>query len=206
MSWGDASWGDDALQGPAWRRDGREGTVRRVGDQSRDKNTSTKEVVKVSAREQSMERLRAAVLEFAGHQALLDRFHNQEPPIGTVLRWLKVYDGRSGELVIEGVGSADDLQKALRFNVTAPREAVFVAFRAPNGRWYTTAQKGASVFEWDALVKEIGDAPCELASEWTVVPEPEKISEEAMDPTAWARMMFPKKETLVTDVDQPPNG
>ncbi len=156
----------------------------------------------MGSKEASIERLRAAMLEFAGIQALLDRFHNQEPPVGTVLRWVKQFDARSGELTVEGVGSVDDLSKALRFNVSQPTEYVFVAFRAPNGKWYTTAQRGASTYDWDALLKEIGDAPCELASDWTTVPAPEKLSEEAMDPTTWARMMFAEKPAAPADEEK----
>lgn len=165
---------------------------RRVSRKS-DMTTST-EVAKVSTYDSSMERLKSALVEVAGLTALLNRFGNQEPPVGSVLRWVKQYDARSGELIVEGVGSTDELHKALRFNVTQPSEYVFLAFRAPNGKWYVTAQRGASTYEWDALLREIGDAPCELATEWTVVPAPEKPSEEALDPVVWAKQLFGGKK------------
>lgn len=199
--------GEDSLVAAARRKTqddivismGPNGTlVQRQGDQPRDRRQETMTgqgtVARMSEYESKMELLRSALMDFAGLQALLDRFNAQEPPVGTVIRWVKQYDARRGELVVQGASSVDQLHQALTFNIEAPQEYVFVGFRAPNGSWYTTSQRGKSQIEWDALLKEIGDSQCELVSEWVEVPAPEKPSAEAIDPLSFAKTMFGKKD------------
>lgn len=141
-----------------------------------------------------------ALGEFAGLQALLDRFQGQEPPVGTVLRWVKVYNEPQGDLVLDpGSGLADSGR--IRFNIEGGQEYHFVAFRAPNGKWYTTSQRGRDVNDWSDLLKRIGDAPCWLVSDWVEVPVPEKPNMDAVDPVEFARQMFGKKVPVV-DADE----
>lgn len=142
--------------------------------------------------ESAQERLRVALREFAGLQALLDRFSGQEPPVGTVLRWTKQFDGSSGELVLDeaAMRASDQLGRSIRFQVSAPTEYTYIAFRAANGDWYSTAQRGAHRYEWSDLLRDIGDNPCEIATDWTEVPAPAKVEETRLDPIEWARRMF----------------
>jgi hypothetical protein len=82
------------------------GVVRRVGDQPRSRrNTPSTEVVRpMSTIEQKQDQLRKALMEFAGIQALLDRFNGQQPPPGSVIRWIKKYDNRTMEMVLDAAG------------------------------------------------------------------------------------------------------
>jgi hypothetical protein len=153
----------------------------------------TGSVVRMSEFESAQEQLRAALVAFAGVNALMDRFGGAEPPVGTVIRWVREFDGRRGQMIVEGSPSGSDkLGGALRFNIEAPSEYVFLAFRAPNGSWQTTSMRGASQRDWDALLKEIGDSKCELASEWADVPAPEKPTAEQLDPIEFAKRFLKK--------------
>jgi hypothetical protein len=136
------------------------------------------------------ENLRAALALFANQTALAGRFGGKQPPVGTVLRWVKKYDARKpGEIVLN-----QEDRESVRFTIEAPTEYVYVAFRAPNEAWYVTGSKGGRMeTDWDKLLKDIGDSDCQLVSEWVSVPVPEKPAEEAMDPVAWAALMFGPK-------------
>lgn len=187
---------------------GPNGTVRRVGDKPKRKRLNdppkvpSTEVVRTmsGSMEQVQDELRQALVKFATLQSLQDRFQGKQPPVGTVLRWRQSFDARSGgEMVIEGMDGRLDENRRVTFAVKAPQEYTYVAFRAPDGNWYTSSQRGASKYEWDALLKLIGDNYCEIASGWIEVPAPEKLSEEAMDPTVWAATLFGKKDAPTAD-------
>ena len=174
-----------------------DGRVHRVGDTPRSRRhevvaPSTKEVARtMTTLEQRQEQLKRALMEYAGIAALLDRFGGQQPPVATVLRWVR-YDNRTAEMVLD-TDAADS--REMRFTVTAPPEYVYLAFRAPDGAWYTTSLRGAVKKTWDALIEEIGDSFCEVATDWTEVPAPVKPAEESLDPVTWAKTMFgPKNE------------
>jgi hypothetical protein len=152
------------------------------------------EIVELRGRsemENVTEDLRAALVKFADVQSLLGRWQGKQPPRGSVLRWTKRFEVGSGELRLkQKVGFGEDVV----FEAASPSEYVYVAFRATDGWWYVTGAQGRDRFEWDALVRKIGDAECQLVSSWTDVPVPEKPREESMDPEAWARLMFGPKD------------
>lgn len=161
-----------------------------VGD-----SVSKGEVVPMTAMESAADELRRALMKYAGVKTLFDRFGGQEPPVGSVIQWTKSFPPGAGTITVEGgsisFGASTNTSQTL--NIQAGREYVYVAFRAPTGEWFTTAQHGASKYAWEHLVKEIGDNPARLVSEWTAVPAPEKVEESALDPESWAREMFGKK-------------
>lgn len=170
----------------------------RSGSRRTEDMKSNSEVAVVNDYEQRKADVVKALSAFAGLQALMDRFQGTEPPIGTVLRWVKKFDGGTGELVMERA-TKDAFGDTLRFNVERPSEYVFVAFRAPNGQWYTTSQRGKDVSEWSAVLKNIGDSECQLVSDWVDVPVPETPDMAAVDPVEFARQMFGKKAEKATD-------
>lgn len=137
-----------------------------------------------------------ALSQFAGLQALMDRFQGQEPPVGTVLRWVKTFNEPQGDLILDRGAGLEETGR-IRFNIEGGQEYHFVAFRAPNGKWYTTSQRGRDVSEWSELLKRIGDSPCELVSDWVEVPVPAKPDMSAVDPVEFARKMFGKQPTTV---------
>jgi hypothetical protein len=161
-------------------------------------NTQRAEVARVSEKEIAAEELRKALAKFAGVVALADRFEGQQPPIGTVLQWVKRYDRTSGEMRIEGI-DGDFSERGLTFAVSAPKEYVFVAFRGPDGAWYTTGTRGKATRDWETLLKEIGDNDCKVVTDWTDVPALEQPDPEVLDPINWAKTIFAKKSTDVTD-------
>lgn len=190
-----------------------DGTVHRVGDKPRSrrrgtfsntfeeildevsppKPTSTEVVRTMGSMELAQEQLKAALMQYAGITALMDRFQGKQPPKGTVLRWLKSFDARSGEMTIEGLDGRLDADRRLTVQMKAPQEYTYLAFRAPDGKWYSTSQRGIATHDWDALLKLIGDNPCWIAEKWLEIPAPEKVQEEAMDPGEWAKLLFSKK-------------
>jgi hypothetical protein len=137
------------------------------------------------------EDLQAALLKFADVQSLLGRFGGKQPPRGSVLRWVKTFDRGSGELKLQR--APWDNEQDITFEVSAPTEYVYVAFRAPDDVWYVTGMRGRGAFDWNELLKQIGDSPCQVVSKWETVPVPEKPSEESLDPESWARLMFGPK-------------
>lgn len=158
------------------------------------------DVVRIGENSMSVaeENLRQALALFASQTALAGRFGGKQPPVGTVLRWVKKFDPtKPGEIVLN-----QNDREAVRFTIDAPTEYVYVAFRAPNEAWYITGNRSGARMEsdWDRLLKEIGDSECQLVSDWTDVPVPEKPAEDALDPVAWARLMFgPKTKEAAED-------
>jgi hypothetical protein len=138
------------------------------------------------------EEFREALIKFAGVQALWSRWSAGEPPKGSVLRWVKQFDGNSGTMKMRTRASDLD-DRVMEFEVQAPTEYVYVALRANDGRWYVSGTREHNTYDWDALVKKIGDAPCSVVSKWEEVPVPEKPREESLDPETWARQMFGAK-------------
>lgn len=143
-----------------------------------------------STMSEAKEELRAALLKYADVESLLGRFGGKQPPVGSVLRWTKVFPLGSAELRLkQRAGFGEDVV----FEANSPTEYVYVAIRAGDDRWYVTGTQGRESYEWDALVRKVGDAPAQLVSEWTEVPVPAKPREESMQPEAWARLMFGEK-------------
>lgn len=183
-------------------------TARRVGDVKLPKRgrsaveMKTKEVSLMGSKDAAVEELTKALIKYGKIQSLLDRFNGEQPPVGTVLRWVKSFKGGAGELIVEGVTGVNDLSKAVSFKVQADQEFIYVAFRAPDGAWYSTSQRGATKHDWDQLLKIIDDSPCELAGKWIEVPAPAKVEESALNPEAWAEAMFGAKTRAVATEDE----
>lgn len=143
-----------------------------------------------STMSEAKEELRAALLKYADVESLLGRFGGKQPPVGSVLRWTKTFEQGGGQVRLT---RTDPLSEDVVFDVAQPTEYVYVAVRANDGLWYVTGNRGRESYEWDALVRKVGDAPAQLVSEWTEVPVPQKPREESMEPEAWARLMFGEK-------------
>jgi hypothetical protein len=143
------------------------------------------------------EELRAVLVKFASEKSLQGRWGTSQPPKGSVIRWVKTFEQNAGRLTLSRSPLDDDDE--VSFDVQAPTVYVYVAIRANDGRWYVTGNRGRGRYDWESLIKEIGDTPCQVVSEWTEVPVPEKPSEESLDPEAWARMMFGSKPVEQTD-------
>ncbi|MFA7264716.1 MAG: hypothetical protein WC054_00090 [Candidatus Nanopelagicales bacterium] len=156
---------------------------------------------KGSSVEQAKKNFEKALAMFAEVMAQQNRFGGQQPPKGTVLRWRKSFDEElTGEL--QFFPSPDGTGK-MQFTSPAAKEYVYVAFRAADGNWYSTSQRGTAKHKWEDLLELIGESPCEIVSGWTEVPAAEKLTDEATDPAAWASLMFGRKdETKPTVVDQ----
>jgi hypothetical protein len=92
-----------------------------------------------------------------------------EPPTGSVLKWVKTLGSRN-------------------------REYTYVALRAGR-RWYLTGSTSHGITFAD-LVEEIGDSPCDLATDWAKIPEPSPS--ENTSPAQWYLAMYPK-ETVDSD-------
>jgi hypothetical protein len=143
------------------------------------------------------EELRAVLVKFATEKSLQGRWGTSQPPKGSVIRWVKTFEQNAGRLTLSRSPLDDDDE--VSFDVQAPTVYVYVAVRANDGRWYVTGNRGRGRYDWESLIKEIGDTPCQVVSEWTEVPVPEKPREESLDPEAWARMMFGSKTDEQTD-------
>lgn len=143
------------------------------------------------------EELRAVLVKFASEKSLQGRWGTSQPPKGSVIRWVKTFEQNAGRLTLSR--SPLDDEDEVSFDVQAPTVYVYVAIRANDGRWYVTGNRGRGRYDWESLIKEIGDTPCQVVSEWTEVPVPEKPSEESLDPESWARMMFGSKPVEQAD-------
>jgi hypothetical protein len=143
------------------------------------------------------EELREALIKYAGVQSLLGRWSSGEPPKGSVLRWVQTFTDRNVARMTLNRSPLDEEEDAFSFEVSAPTEYIYVAIRANDGRWYVSGTREHKTYSWDALVKKIDDAPCQVVSKWEEVPVPQKPREESLDPETWARQMFGPKP--VTD-------
>jgi hypothetical protein len=166
-------------------------TGRTVRARSTHPSTEIVDVRGRSSMDMVTEELRAVLLKFASEKSLQGRWGTSQPPKGSVIRWVKTFEQNAGRLTLSR--SPLDDEDEVSFDVQAPTVYVYVAIRANDGRWYVTGNRGRGRYDWESLIKEIGDTPCQVVSKWEEVPVPEKPSEESLDPEAWARMMFGSK-------------
>lgn len=97
---------------------------------------------------------------------ITDRFPAQ-PPVGSVLRWERVFPGR---------GSSGNVY-------------TYVALRAGD-KWYVTG-RSSNIMSWDELADKIGDSPCFLVTGYMEIPRPKVDPLDSMtDPALWYQTVF----------------
>lgn len=90
-----------------------------------------------------------------------------EPPIGSVLRFNRIYDRKS----------------------SGPKSYDYVALRAGTG-WHVTGRENAAL-PWERLLELIGDNDCALVAEYVDIPHREANPLDAIDdPRDWVRAVF----------------
>lgn len=92
-----------------------------------------------------------------------------EPPVGTTLRFEHTLDG-------------------------SEKTIVYVAFRAPNKKWYVTGLR-QNIATWDELLVLLGNGKCEIVTGWMEVPQAEESDAGPSDPVEWAKTAWQSKES-----------
>lgn len=107
---------------------------------------------------------RQLLADLADAQALEDRFPH-EPPEFSVIKWI-IKHGK--------------------------REYIYVGLRVDES-WFVTGSQGGRTLSWAALKREIGTAPCSLATGWDEIPAPEVSPADAeTDPAKWFALVYPQ--------------